>query len=160
MTLFKSGGTVAVFDVDETLIPFKSMFVFLKYAMKSKLGKEQGAQSYRVFRAEIDQYRTTFSREEVNRIFYRVFKGWSFAELEQLALSWWRQIPSEQKWIAESVEATPASRSSCSPAIGISRIHLAASFEKLRGRHHFGHHARRTERRQLLWRNSGYPNDW
>lgn len=105
MTLFKSGGTVAIFDVDETLIPFKSMFVFLEYAMKSKLGKEQGAQSYRVFRAEIDQYRTTFSREEVNRLFYKVFKGWSFAELEQLALSWWRQIPSEQKWIAESVEA-------------------------------------------------------
>lgn len=105
MTLFKSGGTAAVFDVDETLIPFKSMFVFLEYAMKFKLGKEQGAQSYRVFRAEIDQYRATFSREEVNRIFYRVFKGWSFTELEQLALLWWRQIPSEQKWIAESVEA-------------------------------------------------------
>lgn len=105
MTPFKSGGTAAVFDVDETLIPFKSMFVFLEYAMKSKLGEEQGAQSYRVFRAEIDQYRATFSREEVNRLFYKVFKGWPFAELEQLALSWWRQIPSEQKWISESVEA-------------------------------------------------------
>ena len=105
MTPFTSGGTAAVFDVDETLIPFKSMFVFLEYAMKSKLGSEQGAHSYRAFRAEIDQYRVTFSREEVNRLFYKVFKGWSFAELERLALSWWRQIPSEQKWIAESVEA-------------------------------------------------------
>lgn len=105
MTFFNSGDTVAVFDVDETLIPFKSMFVFLEFAMKTKLGEEQGSRSYSVFCSEIDKYRETLTREAVNRLFYRVFKGWPFAELEELALSWWRKIPEERKWIPESIEA-------------------------------------------------------
>lgn len=105
MNAFKHIETVAVFDVDETLIPFRSMFVFLDFAMKAKMGDELGARRYQAFLKEIENYRQTLPREIVNRLFYRVFKGWSVTELEEIAKHWWAQIPTQERWIPEVLAA-------------------------------------------------------
>lgn len=120
MNRLTQAEAVAVFDVDETLIPFKSMFVFLEYAMKAKLGPSAGGRSYRVFRAEIDMYRTTHSREEVNRLFYRVFKGWPLADLESLARRWWAELPAKDRWIPDVLDVLKAHQSKGHPIILLS----------------------------------------
>lgn len=103
MTSQKYPTTIAVFDVDETLVPFKSMFSFLEFAMKDMMGLEVGKQNYDLFCAEIGQYRRSLPRETVNRLFYKVFKGWDFTDLETLVEQWWDQIPPSNRWIPEVV---------------------------------------------------------
>lgn len=103
MISLRNASTIAVFDVDETLIPIKSMFSFLAFAMNAKLGKAAGEEAYALFCAEIGKNRISLPRETVNRLFYRVFKGWAFTELEKLAEQWWDQIQPQNRWIPEVV---------------------------------------------------------
>lgn len=105
MTTLDQAETIAVFDVDETLIPVKSMFAFLEFAMKAQMGEVVGHHSYAVFCSEIRQYRQTLPRETINRMFYRVFKGWEVTELEALVEQWWDQVPTKKRWIPETVSA-------------------------------------------------------
>lgn len=54
MTNFRAAETIAIFDVDETLIPCKSMFSFLEFSMQTKFGKVDGLQRYAICRAELE----------------------------------------------------------------------------------------------------------
>jgi len=82
--------TVAVFDVDETLIRCKSMFSFLEYALVAKRGPAQGGQAYAAILHGLRRARDTLPREAVNRQFYRALAGWDLAELSALAAAWFK----------------------------------------------------------------------
>ena len=103
MTFLDHAETIAVFDVDETLIPIKSMFSFLEFAMKAKMGSAAGEEAYALFCAEIGKYKRSLPRETVNRLFYRVFKGWAYTDLEKLVEQWWDHIQPQNRWIPEVV---------------------------------------------------------
>lgn len=83
---------VAVFDVDETLIRVKSMFEFLEFALQNHEGLEAGAAKAASFVAELRKTAETKPRAEVNRDFYRYFKGWSADEVRQLARDWFATV--------------------------------------------------------------------
>lgn len=80
--------TVAVFDVDETLIRCKSMFSFLEYALVAKMGAAEGRRAYLLVLDDLRRARIDLPREAVNRQFYRALSGWSLAELSELAVGW------------------------------------------------------------------------
>lgn len=80
--------TVAVFDVDETLIRCKSMFSFLEFAFMETMGAAEGRRAYSLVLNELREVRISLPREEVNRQFYRVLAGWSLNHLEKLAFDW------------------------------------------------------------------------
>lgn len=105
MIAFGNAKTIAVFDVDETIIPMKSMFSFLEFAMKAKMGPDEGVRSYDTFYSEIKTYRASLSRETVNSMFYRVFRDWDLNDLSVLAKRWWDQIPPNARWINETLSA-------------------------------------------------------
>ncbi len=95
--------TIAVFDVDETLIRCKSMFSFLDYALAAKMGAAEGRRAYSALQAAIQQARASLPREAVNRQFYKAFAGWNMEELRALAIAWFRDHKSPDFYIPEAL---------------------------------------------------------
>lgn len=120
MTPFETAKTIAVFDVDETLIPFKSMFSFAKYAMQTKLGIAEGEQRYDAFHADLLRNRKLLPRETINRMFYRVFQGWPVSELAEYAEAWWNEVPPKRRWITQSLLALKEHQTAGHPVVLLS----------------------------------------
>ena len=95
-------GTIAVFDVDETLISFKSMFSYLKFAYNHRYGAD-GAAKYAAAMDAINIARQTRSREDVNRDFYRLFAGWGIDELQAIASDWFHALDRQTLFIPEAL---------------------------------------------------------
>lgn len=94
----------AFFDVDDTLLAVKSMFDFYRHYCLAELND----------RARLDAFEADFARlraagtprEELNRHYYRHFKGLSEATLGELAGRWWRTLTARRPnlFFAETVE--------------------------------------------------------
>ncbi|CAB3774507.1 HAD family hydrolase [Paraburkholderia humisilvae] len=86
-----SGKKVAFFDVDETLITEKSMFTFMQYHY-SRRYHISGKIRYLVFIFWIKFLaRLGTSREAVNRIYYRTYRGTSIHHLDKLGREWFAE---------------------------------------------------------------------
>lgn len=96
--------TIAVFDVDETLIHCKSMFSFLRFALSSRFGEPQGHRKYQAALHRIRLARADMPREAVNRLFYREFNGWNIAELRALSEDWFKKSQDGDFYINEMRE--------------------------------------------------------
>lgn len=79
--------SAAFFDVDETVISAKSIFEFLRYwlARHGDDGSGYAAVSGQIF----ELARTGCPRSEVNRAFYRIFRGVPLSELIAAGTDWY-----------------------------------------------------------------------
>ncbi|RMA42672.1 HAD family hydrolase [Rhodophyticola porphyridii] len=93
--------SLAVFDVDETLIECKSMFSFLEFAFREVAGDTGGAQAYRAALYELQTARETEPREVVNRLFYRNFSRWSLDQLAELSQEWFARSKARSFYVPE-----------------------------------------------------------
>ncbi|AWJ90326.1 hypothetical protein Sp245p_11270 [Azospirillum baldaniorum] len=90
-----SGKRFAFFDVDETVIRFKSMFVFANhyYNRTGPLPGVIGPLRHRAFMARMNGYlRAGRSREFINMAYYREFAGRSQAAVQRLVRDWFREL--------------------------------------------------------------------
>ncbi|MGW6377436.1 HAD family hydrolase [Rhodococcus sp. NPDC055112] len=83
---------VAFFDVDETLITVKSMFAFLEHWLWER--GDDGSEYSRLRDALRRQAAGGAPREEVNRSYYRTFRGVPLVELEESGRRWYREFES------------------------------------------------------------------
>ncbi|WP_415883801.1 HAD family hydrolase [Neptuniibacter sp. QD34_54] len=88
MPLNKSNSLrVAFFDMDETILNFKSMFSFQSYFYDH--AKKTGLfSSKHEFLEHLESRKSSLTREQLNREFYRSFAGRDLIEVKQLAESW------------------------------------------------------------------------
>ena len=76
----------AFFDVDETLISIKSMFRFLEFYLAHR---GEGPETYRRLRDELNAMAAAGRpREQVNRAYYRCYRGESAKTLTQVGADW------------------------------------------------------------------------
>ncbi|MBA5636434.1 HAD family hydrolase [Duganella sp. LX20W] len=91
-----SRNRYAFFDVDETLIDQKSMFTFRAFYLRERLGPVRGALAdwlaQRRLRALLRQGR---ERNEVNRAYYRAFRGHEQRALAASARRWFAQASTQ-----------------------------------------------------------------
>ncbi|WP_076728664.1 HAD family hydrolase [Methylobacterium radiotolerans] len=81
-------SSIAFFDFDETIVPMKSMFFFLKYATSAK--PRMFPKSYEAIMASIHQLSADgTSREGINTYYYSIFAGIAVNEVRFLAKSMW-----------------------------------------------------------------------
>ncbi|TDD92493.1 HAD family hydrolase [Actinomadura rubrisoli] len=78
-------AAAAFFDVDETLVRFKSMFRFLRYFLEQR-GEPAG--TYERLTGELHAAAARVPRAEVNRRYYRLFAGQDARRLAQAGASW------------------------------------------------------------------------
>jgi len=83
---------VAFFDVDETLITVKSMFAFLEHWLRER--GDDGSAYSRLLGALRRASDDGTPREEVNRSYYRTFRGVPLVELEESGRRWYREFES------------------------------------------------------------------
>jgi len=94
--------SVAFFDVDETLINMKSMFDFLQYWYQGR-NEEEKLKSYMSnFKIEV---KNGTSREQLNKGYYRQFKGVNYSDLVKSGEKWFSSVLDENLFINESIEA-------------------------------------------------------
>lgn len=94
----------AVFDVDETLIHIKSMFSFMQFALKEKHGPKRGSAEFEHVRNRLFRLRDALPREEINREFYRHFKGWRITDFQTYVGKWFEEIIAGDLFIEPSLE--------------------------------------------------------
>ncbi|MFZ2315070.1 MAG: HAD-IB family hydrolase [Gammaproteobacteria bacterium] len=84
----------AFFDVDETLVNFKSMFKFYKYWLckKSRFGVFGGYFSYFLFSFKIKFLSYFFKRSEINKKYYAQYAGFSEKKLKLIGEMWWKDL--------------------------------------------------------------------
>lgn len=79
--------TAAFFDVDETVVSVKSMFVFLRYWLERRDGNDIAYQK------AIDDIRVLVEngahRTEINRTYYRLFTGVPYVDLLAAGRDWY-----------------------------------------------------------------------
>ncbi|WP_067813112.1 HAD family hydrolase [Nocardia inohanensis] len=112
----------AFFDVDETLITVKSMFSFLRFWLA---GNGDDGTEYARLTAEIKQRAAAGTpREEVNRLYYRNYRGVRADELAAAGERWFAEFAaSGAAYYADAVEALRAHRDS-----GRATVLLSGSF--------------------------------
>ncbi|GAA1467901.1 HAD-IB family hydrolase [Nocardiopsis exhalans] len=85
-TSLRDTGACAFFDVDETLIPVKSMFDFLAFRL-AELGHPRS--TYEEAATQLRELAASGARrEEVNRAYYRLYRGASEQELKASGERW------------------------------------------------------------------------
>jgi HAD superfamily hydrolase (TIGR01490 family) len=83
-----SSMRAAFFDVDDTLLSEKSMFVFLRYWIKQRDGDDSAYQKIESeIRAKVE---SGVHRTKINRMYYRLFAGVPLAELLAAGRDWYR----------------------------------------------------------------------
>lgn len=82
--------TGAFFDVDETLISFKSMFNFLEYLTRKPEKIDSDFIKKIMYFRNLDV--SNLSREEVNIKYYEIFSGIKISTIESLAIDWYENI--------------------------------------------------------------------
>ncbi|MGH3793849.1 MAG: HAD family hydrolase [Pseudonocardiaceae bacterium] len=81
--------SAAFFDVDDTLLSAKSMFVFLRHWIEQRDGDDD---AYQKVMADIHaKVESGVHRTEINRIYYRIFAGVPFVDLLAAGRSWYRR---------------------------------------------------------------------
>jgi HAD superfamily hydrolase (TIGR01490 family) len=95
----------AFFDLDETLLSFKSMFEFRRRLFMQGAEPGLGAERYQQFLAEAQALSARFDRAWVNRWFYRSLEGQREAQIRQLAYIWCGELLRQQTpvFVEESV---------------------------------------------------------
>jgi HAD superfamily hydrolase (TIGR01490 family) len=95
----------AFFDVDETLIAVKSMFDFLDFYLGNRVSEHDTGRASRVaaFRAAARDRRVP--REEVNRVYYRIYAGERADTLAELGRTWFRTRRREPGFVLAPVVA-------------------------------------------------------
>ena len=84
-----SGKRAAFFDVDDTLLSDKSMFVFLRDWTKERDGDDAAYQKFiSEIRAKVE---SGVHRTEINRSYYRLFAGVPYADLLTAGRVWYRE---------------------------------------------------------------------
>lgn len=88
MELMENSTTrAAFFDVDETLLPVKSMVAFLEYFLRHWQG-DTGPFQQAITRLRT-QAESGIPRVELNRMYYRLFTGMRYADLMAAGRSWY-----------------------------------------------------------------------
>jgi HAD superfamily hydrolase (TIGR01490 family) len=83
-----SATRAAFFDVDDTLLSEKSMFVFLRHWIEQRDGDDS---AYQKVESEIrTQVESGVHRTEINRMYYRLFAGVPLADLLAAGRDWYR----------------------------------------------------------------------
>jgi HAD superfamily hydrolase (TIGR01490 family) len=83
------GMRAAFFDVDDTLLSDKSMFLFLRHWIKERDGDDAAYQ--KVISKIRTQVESGVHRTEINRMYYRLFAGVSFVDLLAAGQDWYRK---------------------------------------------------------------------
>ncbi len=119
-----ANASYAFFDVDETLIRTKSMFDFYRFFCTLR-GADRDLRAFENDFAEMR--RLNWSREELNRAYYRYLAGISPDELSRTGARWWAEA-----------SARPGSSSARSLALlktlrddGITPVFVSGSFEEI-----------------------------
>jgi HAD superfamily hydrolase (TIGR01490 family) len=84
----------AFFDVDETLLTFKSMFEFRRRLFQHDANGDAcvAGERHAVFMAEAQTLSATLDRAEVNRWFYRSLQGQRETQIRRLAEVWFVEL--------------------------------------------------------------------
>lgn len=82
--------SIAFFDVDETLINSKSMFSFLKFYLIKTHPLSGNARFSIVWKLVKLMALIGVKRENINRLYYRIYAGESYQKLQKLGLEWYR----------------------------------------------------------------------
>jgi HAD superfamily hydrolase (TIGR01490 family) len=86
--------TFAFFDVDETLVRFKTMFAIRREMLRRDLAADPAAaeQAYAAFLTDVRHRAATEDRAAVNRWYYEWLRGRDQAEVAATAEDWFRQL--------------------------------------------------------------------
>lgn len=79
---------VAFFDVDETIIKFKTMFSFLEFFLDFKY-KDNGKRFNKYFSNVKVQWENNIPREQINREYYKNFEGITNNEVKSAVNNWY-----------------------------------------------------------------------
>jgi HAD superfamily hydrolase (TIGR01490 family) len=119
-----ANASYAFFDVDETLIRTKSMFDFYRFFCGLK-GADRDLEAFEIDFAEMQ--RLNWSREELNRAYYRYLAGTSPDELSRAGALWWAEASARPGIIiAESLALLRTLRDD-----GITPVFVSGSFEEV-----------------------------
>ncbi len=94
--------SAAFFDVDETLINMKSMFHFLQFWYQERNETERLKSYMSNFKNEV---KNGTVREQLNRDYYRQFKGVDYSNLVEAGEKWFSSILDENLFIDKAIEA-------------------------------------------------------
>lgn len=95
---------LALFDVDETLLTFNSMSHFLGYFFIEYYGYTVGNKLLVDYEIFIKNYRDRVSRENLNKIYYKNFKGVSRSILSDIGRKWFdRNVRDNEEGFNKSV---------------------------------------------------------
>ncbi len=97
---------IAFFDVDETVVDFKSMFSFLQFYLENQFA-ENGRRRFDNYLLRVkEQWQINIPRETINREYYAQFKGAKRSEIAKLGLAWFvseQQRLGDNFYIKESI---------------------------------------------------------
>ncbi|MFD9546871.1 HAD family hydrolase [Nocardia salmonicida] len=114
--------SAAFFDVDETLITVKSMFTFLRFWLAEN--GDDGSEYARVTDDLKARAEAGAPREEINREYYRTYRGVEYAALVAAGQRWFDEFAAEgAAFYAEAVRALREHKES-----GVRTVLLSGSF--------------------------------
>ncbi|UGT42433.1 HAD-IB family hydrolase [Nocardia yamanashiensis] len=115
----------AFFDVDETLITVKSMFAFLRFWLAEN--GDDGTEYARATGEIKERAAGGLAREEVNRLYYRNFRGVRAEDLTASGQRWFEQfVAGGAAYYSDAVEALEAHRDSGDRVVFLSGSFAAA----------------------------------
>ncbi|NVD99197.1 HAD family phosphatase [Massilia sp. BJB1822] len=114
----------AFFDVDETLIDLKSMFSFRAHYHRERLGAWRGALADWLAQRRLRRMLAQgLPRNDVNRAFYRIFRGHARSALQASAQRWFAEVSRQPDfYIAPVLEALERHR-----AAGVEPVFVSGS---------------------------------
>ena len=120
----KSSTSFAFFDVDDTLIRTKSMFDFYRFFCTSR-GLVEELQGFEACFSRM--FSRNYSREELNREYYRYYAGTSPKEVSEAARAWWLQTSQQPGiFIKESCDLLRTLQGD-----GVTAVFVSGSFKEL-----------------------------
>lgn len=97
-----SGHVAAFFDVDDTLINIKTMFSFLDYLRSDK--ELVNNCDFVHYELELNKLiAVSSSREEINKFYYKAFKGINVSDLRKEVNHWYDKVIAKKNIFNESV---------------------------------------------------------
>jgi len=119
-----ANASYAFFDVDETLIRTKSMFDFYRFFCAFR-GADRDFKAFEKDFAEMRRFK--WSREELNRAYYRYLAGIAPDELSRAGVRWWAQASTRPGiLIRESLALLKTLRDD-----GVTPVFVSGSFEEI-----------------------------
>ncbi|MFD6389236.1 HAD family hydrolase [Nocardia sp. NPDC060259] len=118
----RAGAGAAFFDVDETLITVKSMFAFLRHWLAEN--GDDGGEYARITDEIKERAAAGTPREEINRHYYRVYRGVEYAALAESGKRWFGAFAADgAPFYLDTLEALRAHHDS-----GVRTVLLSGSF--------------------------------